>query len=438
MSTPPIVLAIPTPIAMGNLGREMIFAETGQSLDDVRAREISALGPLVDIGNWTGYWDHAWVSGPSEGARERVWADVVWTMHALFPQPGWVLRSTSQYTAAELLSTRILQYARAERDLGGMQAGFVLYVPFNVSKTGGLVEVRRAGPSDFNDEWAHCPPSILWTTNRDTITNWNFFSRDPSDYVGVMVTSESHPPTGWGMEGRDIFQLDTLFVPALHRNDTSRSMTFPYDHLAPESRRYLATLFAGRRGSSNPSRSATIDEMLECANRSSSAFPAHRRCIVLDGDAIFKKSLLGTPAPALAYAAYALSVFAVHPLGDTPKRRALYDSILMGAVPVMEEGAAYQFPLESLFPIRSAILFVPSRVFRTNLTATLEAVPPSVVSMHRQFGRRVARAIQIRDETPRGLRYADVLAHTGLGDHLDYLLQSIADYAAALYRSADS
>jgi Exostosin family len=357
-------------------------------------------------------------------------------MHRLFPQPGWALRSTGQYGGAGFLSIRLRYYGLADAARRSVplnsRVRSIAYLPYDayaawpISTGIGVKDLRLAKDVPLYAAWQRCPTSVVHTTNRAAIEPWRLYPVDPEDRLGLFISSEAHPPNGWGAEGRYFRQLDTLFVPTLHR--VGNAAALPWHVLGRDGveRPYLAVLVAGARGAQNERRATAIDQMRACVAQHPSI------CLGIDAAAIFKSF---RESAAVFYAAYALGVFSVQPAGDTPKRRALYDAILMGAIPVMEEGSVYTFPSETLLPVREAILFLPAKQMRTGLISALQAVPPELISRLRKFGARVARALQVRDSTPPDTTYADVW-RLGIADHIDFLLTDVANYANSQYAYA--
>ena len=150
--------------------------------------------------------------------------------------------------------------------------------------------------------------------------------------TSIYLSVESHPSWCWGVDGRILSQLDGPYTSSTH----ARSFPSPHQSCSVNpwplktqttSKRPIAIFMSSGTRSNNYMRTIVRYRMTQCANGSS--YPPGS-CAVID---LSNSAELPDPI-SLSIALYGASKFCVHPVGDTPMRRAFYDSILLGCIPI--------------------------------------------------------------------------------------------------------
>ena len=106
-------------------------------------------------------------------------------------------------------------------------------------------------------------------------------------------------------------------------------------------------------------------------------------------------------------AAYGSSVFCVHPIGDSPSRKAFFDSLLFGCIPVvLDRGDRGATPFAPVLPFSTSLSYaeftvlLPRTQWNKALVPTLRAIPPATVRRMQRALAQVAHLLQFDAVSP--------------------------------------
>jgi hypothetical protein len=287
-------------------------------------------------------------------------ASTVW---AALTVPGSCVtyRSGGQYNAARLILGRALEYAARSMEALRRSAAPYPVGPIDIflapvdlatfpstenvavcARNHVLGGITRAGSCPHRTVLlnSRVTRDILLEAPYDAIMR--HILRDPQLHSAVYVSQEGHAPTGWGNSMPDLRQVDVPYTSALHmagQNCSGGGMflftpEWPAFSIRASERRIRIATSAGRRPQ-NYWRTLVNSRMAECAQEAegtlSSLPPGTCAFVDLSDD-----RLPHDVRPHITMLLYGLSVFCLHPVGDTPMRRAFYDSIQMGCIPVLQ------------------------------------------------------------------------------------------------------
>ena len=268
-------------------------------------------------------------------------------------------RAGRQYSAAQIIIGRLFEYAgqasinervrSTAAPLGAFQtplaSHFRAFVPLDLSL---ILSISRA--EEFVamslrviNELGLDPQSLVFVNSRVTrdllvedvyVNVTRLILTHPILSKATFVSEEGYPKWGWGWVSRRhvpgdvpfVEQVDVPFTSALHVESHCSSSPWPFPFRV---RPIRVVLVSGPR-QDNYMRNMLMRHVESCAI--STTLP--------EGSCAFLS--LGHPqqagnsdVPHFTLGLYGSSVFCVHPPGDTPLRRALYDSMQMGCIPVM-------------------------------------------------------------------------------------------------------
>lgn len=271
----------------------------------------------------------------------KIVSSVSETAKELFTSECISFRDSGQHGLWQYFLGRSLEYAAAQQFFHPLTSGFDFVVlPFLIAnpsetKTGAFLAHAILSDLQMSGESAIF---VSPRPHRDILAEPAFssfnetFLTDSILKRGVYLSSESHPSWCWGVEGRVLSQLDGPYVSSVHARSfpsprpTCSVVPWPLK-TQTSSKRPIAIFMSSGARSNNYMRTIVRYRMEQCANGSS--YPPGS-CAVID---LSNSAQVPDPV-SLSTLLYGVSKFCIHPVGDTPMRRAFYDSILMGCIPI--------------------------------------------------------------------------------------------------------
>jgi hypothetical protein len=434
----------------------------GDVLAAAAAMQVAGMGSLYSVNS----------SPSSVGAPREVWRNLtnesVLLTHkadllsALLPQASTVwaaltapgscvtYRSGGQYSAARLILGRAMEYAARSMEAAQLSTAPYPVGPVNIflapvdlatfpstenaavcARNHVLGGIMRAGSCSNRTVLVNSRVTrdILLESNYDAIMR--HILRDPQLHSAVYVSQEGHAPTGWGNFMPDLRQMDVPYTSALHMGqkcsgDASLyAQQWPAFSIRASQRRIRIATSAGQRPR-NYWRTLVNSRMAECAQAAPegamSSLPPGT-CAFLD---LSDDRLPHDLRPHITMLLYGLSVFCLHPVGDTPMRRAFYDSIQMGCIPVLQDDRRpWQLGNDVTLNYSGAVLYVggpdlDNRAFIQRLLAYSD----EQIDTMQAAGRALAFGTSYRE--PLGATSHAEAHAEGRADATDVLLTSLA------------
>ena len=91
---------------------------------------------------------------------------------------------------------------------------------------------------------------------------------------------------------------------------------------------------------------------------------------------------------------YSQATFCLHPTGDVYARKAFFDSVAVGCIPVLNEWQYYDLPFEHVIDYKGLVVNLPSY---ENIYEQLEVYPDAWIAGMRANWRRVLPFIQFNE-----------------------------------------
>ena len=269
-------------------------------------------------------------------------------------------RTGYQYSAAQIIIGRVLEYAgqqagindrmRSNADpLRAFQAPlashFRAFVPLDLSL---ILSISRA--EEFVamslrvvNELGLDPQSLVFVNSRVTrdllvedvyVNVTRLILTHPILSKATFVSEEGYPRWAWGWVSRRnvpgdvpfVDQVDVPYTSALHAESHCSSRPWPF----PLRVRPIRIVLVSGPRQDNYMRTVIMRHVESCAN--STTLPEGSCAFLSLGNSQQGSS---SDVPHFTLGLYGSSVFCVQPPGDTPLRRAVYDSMQMGCIPVM-------------------------------------------------------------------------------------------------------